>query len=136
MQILSRYMDIVISDVAFSTLYMPTDPNARVDAPDNKKLKCAPTEINKNELEYIILYKRHIHVVFELLDIIGVGQIDDQICMIDMIKLSQLTTKYFFWSMIEEGKIVNFSTHIFRSNLMPIILLQIPRNAWFTSNGR
>lgn len=103
LEILSRYLDIVIGEVAHSTLYMQEDEKTQTNAPDNKKMKIVSTETNKLELEYRALYRRHIHVCFEMLDIIDVGHKDDPISMVEIIKLTQLTVKYFFWSMIEEG---------------------------------
>lgn len=92
-----------MADVATSTIYMPEEPNKE---PENKKIKSATNETNEFELKYRSLYKRHIHVIFDILDTIDAGHKDDTTGMMDTVRLAQLTTKYFFWSMIEEGKCV------------------------------
>lgn len=102
LQIAARYLDNVMDFVSLSTLYSPN--NGESSEPDKKKIKLLPSETNKIELANANMYKRHIHMIFELLDITEVGAKDETLCMTDIIKMSQLSAKYFFWSMIEEGK--------------------------------
>lgn len=104
LQIAARYLDSVMGIVATSTLYVREKGETQANPPVNKKIKIELSETNKIELEHHNLLKRHIHTIFELLDVTEIGAKDDTLCMTDVIKLSQLSAKYFFWAMVEEGK--------------------------------
>lgn len=104
LQIAARYLDSVMGIVGTSTLYVREKDKIQASPPINKKIKTELTETNKIELEHHNLFKRHIHTIFELLDVSAIGAKDDTLCMTDIIKLSQLSSRYFFWVMVEEGK--------------------------------
>lgn len=79
------------------------DSNEMADEPLNKKIKIIESRLNRHEktFNYSNLYKRHIHTVMSLLDILEIGKKDRPLAMDTCIKWAELTVKYFFWSLID-----------------------------------
>lgn len=101
LDIASKYLDTAMERVSESTFYL--EKSLEVKEPVDKKTKTTMTETNKIELKSLDVWDRHIHAIFEMLDITEVGGKDDLLTVADQIKLAQMSAKYFFLCMIVEG---------------------------------
>lgn len=69
-----------------------------------KKIKMEMDHIAEEvPISNLQLYKDQIHVAVELMDILEIGGMENVLNMTDVIKLAQLTVKYFFWSLAEKS---------------------------------
>lgn len=68
-----------------------------------RKLDPSSAEQEQEWRDYSITYKRHIHVVMNLLDLLEIGKVDQLIAMDTTIKWVDSITKYFFWNLAETG---------------------------------
>lgn len=114
-------------------------PSTATKEPTDKKLKATSSEMNNTELRKLDRWDPHINAIFEILDITEVGRKDDLLATADLIKLAQISSKYFFLCMIEEGMpykiytfirscflssrimLNNFTFILYRSNWSPVL---------------
>lgn len=74
---------------------------------DEQTMKRSKLESSKEDRQTNKIYNEQIHLLANLLNTLEIGGIDSMLSMVDVIKLSQLTVKYFFWSLIEKCKYNN-----------------------------
>lgn len=104
MEIAKRYLTKAMEYVSFinASEFLSCETT---DEPLSKKIKSAETCLNRKEkcYKYTMVYKRHIHAVMSLLDILEIGNKDQPLTMDKCIKWVELIVKYFFWSLTETG---------------------------------
>lgn len=89
---------------------------ANTDEPLLKKLRLTDSRlIKENVLRYSEVYKKHIHAVMSLLNVLDVGGADDVHALESYVKLAELIVKYFFWSLAETNDKVVRRTAVERS---------------------
>lgn len=105
MEIAKRYLTKAMEYVSFinASEFLSYDTDA--DEPVSKKIKSAESRLNRKEkcFKYTMTYKKHIHAVMSLLDILEIGKKDQPLAMDKCIKWAELIVKYFFWSLTETG---------------------------------
>lgn len=104
MEIAKRYLARAVEYVSFinaSDLLSEAS-----DEPLAKKIKTVESTLSRKEkcYKYAKIYKRHIHVVMSLLDILEIGNKEHSLSMENCIKWVELIIRYFFWSLTETGK--------------------------------
>lgn len=110
MEIAKRYLTKAVEYVSFINASQDLAFEAN-DEPVSKKIKMVESRLNRKErcYKYTITYKRHIHAVMSLLDILEIGNKDEQLAMDKCIKWAELIVKYFFWSLTETGTPPHFA---------------------------
>lgn len=89
-----------------------------------KRIKLTQSSAEQEEKcrHYSITYKRHIHVVINLLDLLEIGKVDQTIAMDTTIKWVDSIAKYFFWNLVETG------TYRFEASYSIIFYCQLDDN--------
>lgn len=107
MEIAKRYLTKAIEYVSFINASELLKMKTNDDEPVSKKIKLIESRLNRKERyhEYTMIYKRHIHAVMNLVDILEIGKSDQPLAMDKCIRWIELTVKYFFWSLTETGKL-------------------------------
>lgn len=102
-----RYLSKAMNCVAFAKSFeLISKADDITEEPAIKKLRLNESRLSKEKsLTYSLVYKEHIHAVMGLFDVMEIGKIDEALGMEAYIKLSELTVKYFFWSLIEPGEL-------------------------------
>lgn len=110
MEIAKRYLTKAMEYVSFinasEVLLCET-----ADEPVSKKIKTVESRLNRKErcYKYTLTYKKHIHAVMSLLDILEIGKKDQPLAMDKSIKWAELIVKYFFWSLTETGLYIEWN---------------------------
>lgn len=104
MEIAKRYLTKAMEYVSFINASELLSAQL-ADEPVTKKIKTVESRLNRKErcYKYTIVYKKHIHSVMSLLDILEIGKKDQALAMDKCIKWAELIVKYFFWSLTETG---------------------------------
>lgn len=112
MEIAKRYLTKAIEYVSFINASELLTLKTMDDEPVSKKIRLIESRLNKKERyqKYTMIYKRHIHAVMTLVDILEIGNKDQPLAMDKCIKWTELFIKYFFWSLTETGKSTCFPT--------------------------
>lgn len=105
MEIAKRYLTKAIEYVSFINASELMSFKTEDDEPVSKKIKLIESRLNRKERyhKYTMIYKRHIHAVMNLVDILEIGRKDQPLAMDKCIKWTELIVKYFFWSLTETG---------------------------------
>lgn len=87
------------------TAYLSNVSLGDLNTSSAKKIKLDQSSAEQEQecRDYSITYKRHIHVVMNLLDLLEIGKVDQLISMDTTIKWVDSITKYFFWNLAETG---------------------------------
>lgn len=106
MEIAKRYLTKAIEYVSFINASEQLASTVADDEPVIKKIKLIESRLNRKERyhKYTMIYKRHIHAVMNLVDILEIGINEQPLAMDKCIKWIELIVKYFFWSLTETGK--------------------------------
>lgn len=105
MEIAKRYLTKAMEYVSLINASQLLSMEMADDEPVTKKIKLVESRLNRKErcFKYTLIYKRHIHAIMSLLDILEIGKKDQPIAMDKCIKWAELIVKYFFWSLTETG---------------------------------
>lgn len=108
MEIAKRYLTKAMEYVSFINASELLSSET-ADEPVSKKIKTVESRLNRKErcYKYTLTYKKHIHAVMSLLDILEIGKKDQPLAVDKSIKWAELIVKYFFWSLTETGTYVN-----------------------------
>lgn len=110
-----KQCDIILIDIAkryltrmtahLSNISMGNLSKSQPNASSAKKIKLDQSNAEQEQecRDYSITYKRHIHVVMDLLDLLEIGKVNQLIAMDTTIKWIDSITKYFFWNLAEIG---------------------------------
>ncbi|GAB0088755.1 Integrator complex subunit 5 [Sergentomyia squamirostris] len=100
LSILFNLLNQIVPDIETGT---PFKSLQDLSEPERKKSKINGNFILREKEEAI---KEQIHLIMTLLDDLGIGGKESLLGMVDILKFSQMTVKYFFWNLMEKDAIV------------------------------
>lgn len=102
LDIFGSYLRSEMRTVETSEIISTQPQDSDVTEKKVKRIKCTKNSTVIEDQHNAI--NDQIHILANLLNTLEIGGLDSALSMVDVIKLSQLTVKYFFWSLIEKSK--------------------------------
>lgn len=111
LNIFKNLMDQVGKDYENANSFL-CNKNERINQEENdtKKIKMEVIDVpeNKND-EKIMLVKEQIHILVKLFDILEIGRKEMILDVSDVLKMTHLIVKYFFWNLTERNSIIRLT---------------------------
>uniref|UniRef100_A0A1B0DPW1 Integrator complex subunit 5 C-terminal domain-containing protein n=1 Tax=Phlebotomus papatasi TaxID=29031 RepID=A0A1B0DPW1_PHLPP len=103
LSILFNLLNHIIPDIEEG---IPFKLTSDAEEPEEKKPRSDKEFLNKVKSKALGAIKEQIHLIVTLLDELGIGGKDSLLGMVEILKMAQMTVKYFFWNITEQDSAV------------------------------